>query len=60
MIFPSEHVPTAEQIEHMHHEAHKECFIVNSVKTEVRCEHACCFLNFNFYLPPMAAPESKR
>jgi len=22
----------------MHHEAHEECFIANSVKTEVRCE----------------------
>jgi organic hydroperoxide reductase OsmC/OhrA len=22
----------------MHHEAHDECFIANSVKTEVRCE----------------------
>jgi len=22
----------------MHHRAHEECFIANSVKTEVRCE----------------------
>jgi organic hydroperoxide reductase OsmC/OhrA len=30
--------PTPEQIAEMHHEAHEECFIANSVKTEVRCE----------------------
>ena len=30
--------PTPEQIANMHHEAHDECFIANSVKTEVRCE----------------------
>ncbi|MEW5687551.1 MAG: OsmC family protein [Pseudomonadota bacterium] len=27
--------PTAAQAEHLHHEAHEECFIANSVKTEV-------------------------
>ena len=36
--FSGENIPTLEQINHMHHEAHEECFIVNSVKTEVRCE----------------------
>ena len=30
--------PTPEQLHAMHHEAHEECFIANSVKTEVRCE----------------------
>ncbi len=30
--------PTREEILHLHHEAHEECFIANSVKTEVRCE----------------------
>ena len=30
--------PTPEQVANMHHEAHDECFIANSVKTEVRCE----------------------
>ena len=30
--------PTPGQIANMHHEAHDECFIANSVKTEVRCE----------------------
>jgi organic hydroperoxide reductase OsmC/OhrA len=42
--FSGELVPTAEQIEHMHHEAHEECFIANSVKTEVRCEPVCAAL----------------
>ena len=31
-------LPTREEILHLHHEAHDECFIANSVKTEVRCE----------------------
>ncbi len=30
--------PTREQVEAMHHEAHLECYIANSVTTEVRCE----------------------
>ena len=30
--------PTRAQIDQMHHEAHEECFIANSVTTEVRCE----------------------
>ena len=36
--FSGARVPTRQQIEAMHHEAHAECFIANSVKTEVRCE----------------------
>ena len=36
--FSGERVPTKERIEEMHHKAHEECFIANSVKTEVRCE----------------------
>jgi len=38
VIFSGSPVPTREQIEHMHHMAHDECFIANSVRTEVRCE----------------------
>jgi len=38
VVFSGERVPTPQQIEQMHHEAHEECFIANSVKTEVRCE----------------------
>jgi organic hydroperoxide reductase OsmC/OhrA len=28
--------PTAEEIDHLHHLAHEQCFIANSVKTEIR------------------------
>ncbi|MET3916673.1 organic hydroperoxide reductase OsmC/OhrA [Variovorax sp. OAS795] len=38
VTFSGDTLPTREQIEHMHHRAHEECFIANSVKTEVRCE----------------------
>ncbi len=38
VLFSGEHLPTREQICRMHHEAHEQCFIANSVKTEVRCE----------------------
>lgn len=38
--FSGKQVPTALDIQHMHHEAHEECFIASSVKTEVRCEPA--------------------
>lgn len=27
--------PSAEQVEHLHHAAHEECYIANSIKTEV-------------------------
>ncbi|MBS0509197.1 MAG: OsmC family protein [Proteobacteria bacterium] len=30
--------PTADELQAMHHQAHEECFIANSVTTEVRCE----------------------
>jgi organic hydroperoxide reductase OsmC/OhrA len=36
--FSGERLPTRAQIDELHHEAHEECFIANSVKTEVRCE----------------------
>lgn len=36
--FSGERLPSREQIEQMHHRAHEECFIANSVKSEVRCE----------------------
>jgi organic hydroperoxide reductase OsmC/OhrA len=38
VTFSGERLPTREQIEQMHHAAHEECFLANSVKTEVRCE----------------------
>ena len=33
--FSGEKQPTLEQIEKVHHQSHQECFIANSVKTEV-------------------------
>jgi organic hydroperoxide reductase OsmC/OhrA len=38
VTFSGANLPTREQIDHMHHRAHEECFIANSVKTDVRCE----------------------
>lgn len=36
--FSGEHLPTRAEIDAMHHAAHEECFIANSVKTQVLCE----------------------
>ena len=36
--FSGEKIPSREELDRMHHEAHEECFIANSVKSEVRCE----------------------
>lgn len=36
--FSGERRPTRADIEALHHDAHRECFIANSVITEVRCE----------------------
>lgn len=30
--------PTPVELEQLHHQAHEECYIANSVQTEVRCE----------------------
>ena len=38
VIFSGEKRPLNDDIQRMHHQAHKECFIANSVKSEVRCE----------------------
>ncbi len=38
VTFSGEKQPTDDELEQLHHEAHEECFIANSVKTEVRCE----------------------
>jgi organic hydroperoxide reductase OsmC/OhrA len=37
-IFSGEQRPTREQLDALHHAAHDECFIANSVTTDVRCE----------------------
>jgi organic hydroperoxide reductase OsmC/OhrA len=36
--FSGEHLPTRQEIDALHHEAHELCFIANSVTSEVRCE----------------------
>lgn len=36
--FSGEKKPTNDEFQKLHHLAHDECFIANSVKTEVRCE----------------------
>ena len=37
-VFVGNVLPTTRDIDSMHHEAHAECFIANSVTTEVHCE----------------------
>lgn len=36
-VFSGSRKPGAEELKAMHHEAHEQCFIANSVKSEVRC-----------------------
>jgi len=36
--FSGEKIPSRAELDQMHHEAHDECFIANSVRSEVRCE----------------------
>ncbi len=36
--FSGDKLPTRLDIDQMHHQAHEQCFIANSVKSEVRCE----------------------
>ena len=38
VTYAGEKRPTPEEHEALHHQAHEECFIANSVLTEVRCE----------------------
>ncbi len=38
VTFAGESQPTREEIDAMHHEAHEDCFLASSVRTEVRCE----------------------
>lgn len=38
VTFSGERLPTHEDLEKLHDRAHEECFISNSVLTEVRCE----------------------
>jgi len=36
--FSGDRRPAADEVVAMHHEAHEQCFIASSVKTDVRCE----------------------
>jgi organic hydroperoxide reductase OsmC/OhrA len=36
--FSDDKKPTMEQLEKMHHQSHEQCFIANSVKTEIVTE----------------------
>jgi organic hydroperoxide reductase OsmC/OhrA len=38
VVFSGSRQPSQAEIEAMHHQAHEECYIANSVKTEVRVE----------------------
>ncbi len=38
IVFSGDKQPTREQLEKMHHMAHENCFIANSVKTDVVTE----------------------
>lgn len=40
ITFSGERQPTSEELAQLHHKAHEECYIANSVKTEVRVEAA--------------------
>jgi organic hydroperoxide reductase OsmC/OhrA len=38
VVFSGATRPTSDAVDALHHRAHEQCFIANSVKTEVRCE----------------------
>jgi organic hydroperoxide reductase OsmC/OhrA len=38
ITFSGEKKPTVEELDKMHHAAHENCFIANSVKTEITVE----------------------
>lgn len=38
VAFSGDKQPTREQLDELHHKAHEECYIANSVTTDVRCE----------------------
>jgi organic hydroperoxide reductase OsmC/OhrA len=38
VTFAPENLPTDDELEKMHHEAHHNCFLANSVKTEIIIE----------------------
>lgn len=40
VLFSGDRLPSRQDIDQMHHEAHEQCYIANSVKTAVHCEPA--------------------
>jgi organic hydroperoxide reductase OsmC/OhrA len=38
VVFSGERLASREELHSLHHRAHEECFIANSVRTEIRCE----------------------
>jgi organic hydroperoxide reductase OsmC/OhrA len=38
VVFSGDKRPTRAELDELHHRAHEECFIANSVTTDVRCE----------------------
>jgi len=38
LVWSGERTPTAQDIEHLHHAAHEQCFIAASIKTDVKVE----------------------
>ena len=38
VVFSGDRAPSLDELHLLHHTAHEECFIANSVKTEIRCE----------------------
>jgi len=43
VLFSSSHRPSPDEFLSMHRQAHEECFIANSVRTEVQCEPVLLF-----------------
>ena len=35
ILFSGDNIPTREQLDELHHQAHEDCFIANSVKTKI-------------------------
>ena len=38
IVFSEDNIPTKEKLDELHHKAHQECFIANSIKTKVSVE----------------------
>jgi organic hydroperoxide reductase OsmC/OhrA len=36
-VFSGERIPSRDELDHLHHRAHDECYIANSVKTAITC-----------------------